>query len=122
MTQTRGALAAQCGGLRLRDIYADRETGTARDGDVFVQTWASVAVVKKESRKVRTDKEAALSVDSMIAELRERGFRIGVVIDEAHLNFGSSAAATAGFFLNVLSPDYTVLATATPNDYQAGTV
>lgn len=116
VTQTRDALAAQCGGLRLRDIYADRETGTARDGDVFVQTWASVAVVKKESRKVRTDKEAALSVDSMIAELRDRGFRIGVVIDEAHLNFGSSAAATAGFFLNVLSPDYTVLATATPND------
>ncbi|MTE01671.1 hypothetical protein GIY56_15385 [Paracoccus sp. YIM 132242] len=116
VTQTRDALAAQCGGLRLRDIYADRETGTARDGDVFVQTWASVAVVKKESRKVRTDKEAALSVDSMIAELRDRGFRIGVVIDEAHLNFGSSAAATAGFFLNVLSPDYTILATATPND------
>jgi hypothetical protein len=52
----------------------------------------------------------------MIAELRERGFRIGVVIDEAHLNFGSGAAATADFFLNVLSPDFTVLATATPND------
>ena len=96
--------------------YADREASAARDGDVFVQTWASVAVVKKESRKVRTDKEASLSVDSMIAELRERGFRIGVVIDEAHLNFGSGAAATAEFFLNVLSPDFTVLATATPND------
>lgn len=116
VTQTRSALIAQCGGLRQRDVYADREASAARDGDVFTQTWASVAVVKKESRKVRTDKEAALSVDSMIAELRERGFRIGVVIDEAHLNFGSGAAATAEFFLNVLSPDYTVLATATPND------
>jgi type III restriction enzyme len=52
----------------------------------------------------------------MIAELRVRGFRIGVVIDEAHLNFGTGAAATADFFLNVLSPDFTVLATATPND------
>lgn len=116
VTQTRSALTAQCGGLRQRDVYADREASAARDGDVFVQTWASVAVVKKESRKVRTDKEASLSVDSMIAELRERGFRIGVVIDEAHLNFGSGAAATADFFLNVLSPDFTVLATATPND------
>jgi hypothetical protein len=114
--QTRGALTSQCGALRQRDVYADREVSAARDGDVFVQTWASVAVVKKESRKVRTDKEASLSVDSMIAELRERGFRIGVVIDEAHLNFGSGAAATADFFLNVLSPDFTVLATATPND------
>lgn len=116
VTQTRSALTAQCGALRQRDVYADREASAARDGDVFVQTWASVAVVKKESRKVRTDKEASLSVDSMIAELRERGFRIGVVIDEAHLNFGSGAAATAEFFLNVLSPDLTVLATATPND------
>lgn len=116
VTQTRSALTAQCAGLRQRDVYADREASAARDGDVFVQTWASVAVVKKESRKVRTDKEASLSIDSMIAELRERGFRIGVVIDEAHLNFGSGAAATADFFLNVLSPDFTVLATATPND------
>ena len=116
VTQTRSALTAQCGALRQRDVYADREASAARDGDVFVQTWASVAVVKKESRKVRSDKEASLSVDSMIAESRERGFRIGVVIDEAHLNFGSGAAATAEFFLNVLSPDFTVLATATPND------
>lgn len=116
VTQTRSALTAQCGALRQRDVYSDREASAARDGDVFVQTWASVAVVKKESRKVRSDKEASLSVDSMIAELRERGFRIGVVIDEAHLNFGSGAAATADFFLNVLSPDFTVLATATPND------
>ncbi|MEC9433961.1 MAG: DEAD/DEAH box helicase family protein [Pseudomonadota bacterium] len=116
VTQTRSALTAQCGALRQRDVYADREASAARDGDVFVQTWASVAVVKKESRKVRTDKEASLSVDSMIAELREWGFRIGVVIDEAHLNFGSGAAATADFFLNVLSPEFTVLATATPSD------
>jgi type III restriction enzyme len=116
VAQTKSALAAQCGSLRLRDVYADREATGARDGDVFVQTWASVAVVKKESRKVRTDKEAALSIDSMIEELRERGFRIGVVIDEAHLNFGSGAAATADFYLNVLSPDYTILATATPSD------
>ncbi|WP_111467671.1 DEAD/DEAH box helicase [Cereibacter changlensis] len=116
VTQTRSALIAQCGALRQRDIYADREASAARDGDVFVQTWASVAVIKKESRKVRTDKEASLSVDTMIAKLREQGFRIGVVIDEAHLNFGSGAAATADFFLKVMSPDFTVLATATPND------
>ena len=116
VTQTRSALTAQCGALRQRDVYADREVSTARDGDVYVQTWGSVAVVKKESRKVRTDKEASVSLDSMVAELRDRGFRIGVVIDEAHLNFGVGAAATKGFFLNVLSPDFTILATATPND------
>jgi type III restriction enzyme len=77
--QTRSALTAQCGALRKRDVYADREASTARDGDVFVQTWASPAVVKKGSRNVRTDKEASLSVDNIIAELRERSFRIVVV-------------------------------------------
>ena len=51
VTQTRSALTAQCGALRQRDVYADREASAARDGDVFVQTWASVAVVKKESRR-----------------------------------------------------------------------
>jgi superfamily II DNA or RNA helicase len=116
VTQTRDALATQCDGLRLRDVYADREPTGSRDGDVFIQTWASVAVLKKNSRKVRTDTEASLSLDTMLAELRDRGFRIGVVIDEAHLHFGAAAAATKKFYLDILSPDYTILATATPND------
>ena len=52
----------------------------------------------------------------MLAELRDKGFHVGVVIDEAHLNFGASAKAAAQFYLEVLKPDYTLLATATPND------
>lgn len=43
VAQTRDSLAAQCPGLRLRDLSVDREAATTRDGDVFVQTWASVA-------------------------------------------------------------------------------
>lgn len=116
VAQTRDALNEQCSGLRLRDIYSDREPSGTRDGDVFLQTWAAVAAHNKEARTVRRRKEDALSLDDVIVSLRDEGFFIGVVIDEAHLNFGASAAAAANFYLNVLKPDFTVLATATPND------
>ncbi len=116
VSQTRDALSEQCGALRLRDIYSDREPAGTRDGDVFLQTWAAVAAHNKEARTVRRRKEDALSLDDVVASLRDAEFFIGVVIDEAHLNFGASATAAANFYLDVLKPDFTVLATATPND------
>lgn len=116
VSQTRETLGQQCAGLRLRDVYLDREPSGTRDGDVFVQTWAAVAAQNKNARTVRRTKEDALSLDDFIAELRANGFFIGVVIDEAHLNFGASATAAAMFYLDVLQPDFTILATATPND------
>jgi type III restriction enzyme len=65
---------------------------------------------------VRRTREDGLSLDDMLVTLRESGVAIGVVIDEAHLNFGVSAGAAASFYLDVLQPDFTLLATATPND------
>jgi type III restriction enzyme len=116
VAQTRDALIEQCGSLRIRDIYADREPSGTRDGDVFIQTWAAVAARNKDARKVRRSSEDALSLDDMLAALRSDGFMIGVVIDEAHLNFGASARAAAEFYLEALQPDFSILATATPND------
>lgn len=116
VTQTREALVEQCGSLRVRDVAKDREPTGTRDGDVFIQTWATVAASNKDARKVRRTSEAALSFDDMIASLRDAGFFVGVVIDEAHLNFGASARAAAEFYLEHIRPDFTILATATPND------
>ena len=116
VAQTREALAEQCPALRLRDLATDREPAGVRDGDVFVQTWASVAKANKESLRVRRGAEAAPSLDDMLAGLRADGVHVGVVIDEAHLNFGVNARAAADFYLNTLRPDFTLLATATPND------
>jgi len=116
VTQTRESIVDQCGALRVRDISKDREPVGTRDGDVFVQTWGAVAANNKDARKVRRSKESALSLDDMIETLRDDGFFVGVVIDEAHLNFGASAQAAANFYLNTLKPDFTILATATPND------
>lgn len=114
--QTREALEAQCPGIRLRNVANDRVTSGLRDGDVFVQTWGAVAASNKDARLVRRMREDALSLDAMLATLRADGVAVGVVIDEAHLNFGVSAKAAASFYLDVLQPDFTLLATATPND------
>lgn len=114
--QTREALTEQCPGLRLRDVATDRNLSGVRDGDVFIHTWAAVAANNKDARRVRRTREDALSLDGMLDALRAEGIFVGVVIDEAHLNFGVSAGAAAQFYLNVLQPDFTLLATATPND------
>lgn len=114
--QTSDALSEQCPRLRLRTLASDRSSVGVRDGDVFIQTWAAVAANNKDARRVRRTTEQVLSLDDMLQVLRAEGVAIGVVIDEAHLNFGVSAGAAAQFYLNVLQPDFTILATATPND------
>lgn len=116
VVQTLDSLAEQCPGIRLRDLSVDRSAQGVRDGDVFVQTWAAVAANNKDAKRVRRTREDTLSLDDMLATLRGEGVAIGVVIDEAHLNFGVSAGAAASFYLDVLQPDFTLLATATPND------
>lgn len=116
VVQTREALQQQCGSLRLRDVYTDRIAANSRDGDVFVQTWDVIRANNAQNRKVRRRTERSSSVEDMLADLRDSGFQIGVVIDEAHLNFGASAQASANLYLDILQPDYTILATATPND------
>ncbi|UKJ75926.1 DEAD/DEAH box helicase [Azospirillum brasilense] len=116
VAQTRDALKAQCPTLRLRDLQTDRVPETTRDGDVFVATWASVASATKEGKRARRESETLPSVDRLIVALRADGWTIGAVIDEAHVNFGTSAKQAAGFYLDVLQPDFTILATATPKD------
>ena len=118
VSQTRDALVSQCGGLRVRDVVSDRVPASTRDGDVFVQTWAAVAAKNKNARRVRRTSESNLSLDDMLAVLRDHRYFVGVVIDEAHLNFGASAKVAAEFYLRHLRPDFTLLATATPNDYK----
>jgi type III restriction enzyme len=113
--QTAGFLREQFQGLRLREMQEDRAVQNSRSGDVFVTTWQTVATRVKDSRNVRKEGEKNPSVDELIAGLRDMGFRIGVVVDEAHHSFHGDTQA-AQFFHSILSPEYTVLITATPDD------
>jgi type III restriction enzyme len=113
--QTAAFLREQFHGLRLRELADDRATDMSRQGDVFVTTWQTVATRVKDKRNVRKEGETNPSIDTLIEQLRTQGFRIGVVVDEAHHGFGEGTQA-AKFFKEVLKPEYTVLITATPDD------
>lgn len=113
--QTCGFLRAEFPGLRLREVQDDRTSINSHSGDVFVTTWQAVATRVTDSRNVRKTGERNPSIDDLILELRDMGFRIGVVVDEAHHGFNENTLASE-FFHDVISPEYTVLITATPDD------
>ncbi len=101
--------------LRTKNPATDREPTDLKSGDIFVTTWQSVAVANETSRKVRTSTEVMPSIDDLVSYARTQGFAIGVIIDESHHTFRGQNQAFA-FYKNVLSPDLTILATATPRD------
>jgi type III restriction enzyme len=104
--------------LRVRSLREDRQAAGTLSGDVWVSTWQSVAARDTDARKIRSDSETNLSIDSLIHRLREDGFHIGVIVDEAHHGFGHGTQALE-FYSQQLRPDFTLLLTATPNDADA---
>ena len=95
----------------------DRNPIGTRSGDVFVTTWGLVATRVRDSQPKcasdgRTERKRRTT---RIVSLREQGYRIGAVVDEAHHGFHGETQA-AVFFRTVLKPEYTILVTATPDD------
>jgi type III restriction enzyme len=113
--QSANFLREQFQGLRLRTLSDDRTPVGTRSGDVFVTTWQLVSRKLDDRRSVRKPGELNPSVDELAQSLREQGFRLGVVVDEAHHGFHADTKAAA-FFRTVLMPEYTILVTATPDD------
>jgi superfamily II DNA or RNA helicase len=116
--QTAAALRAELPGLRLRELSADRQAADSRTGDVFVTTWQTVATRVRDNRNVHVPGEQNQTVEELLAGLRKKKLRIGVVVDEAHHSFFGSGAETQAmrFFRESLRPEYTILVTATPDD------
>ena len=115
IAQTISFLKDECSTLRLRDLSTDRSISGCKRGDVFVTTWQTVAVKDTSQRTVRRERETAPSLDAFIAGLRDKGLRIGIVVDEAHHSFSAGTQA-ALLCRDVIQPDFTVLITATPDD------
>ncbi len=113
--QSAAFLREQFQGLRLRTMAEDRNPIGTHSGDVFVTTWSSVATRVRDRRSVRQSGEQNESIDDLIISLREQGYRIGVVVDEAHHGFHGDTQA-AVFFRTILKPEFTILVTATPDD------
>jgi len=115
VVQTEGTLLDEVEILRPRDPRKDRAIEELRPGDVFISTWASVAVSDTEMRKIRRASELAPSLDELISSARARGWLVGAVIDEAHHSFRGATRAYE-FFRDIVDPDATILVTATPRD------
>ncbi len=105
-------------GLRVRDLATDRRAAGTKSGDTFVLTWASVVARSADARKVHTPGEQHSTMGELLADLRGMGFRIGVIIDEAHHGIGAKTQSVE-FFRDVLKPDYCLMVTATPDDADA---
>ena len=105
-------------GLRVRNLSTDRRAAGTQSGDTFVLTWASVVARSADARKIRSDNEQLSSLDDFLPDLRGMGFRIGVIIDEAHHGIGAKTQSVE-FFKDVLKPDYCLMVTATPDDADA---
>lgn len=118
LSQSKASLKRQAPSLPLLDIDTDRQVEKITPGSVFVLSWQTVAARSRDSRVVRQTGDVGLAVDDLIAEARYAGFRIGVVVDEAHHGFVRATEA-GRFFAQVLAPDYVLLMTATPRDNDA---
>ena len=115
INQTINAIKGEHNGLRPKKPQLDRISEDLKSGDVFVCTWASLAVDNADTREARKNTETLDSIDRLIAYARANHFSIGVVIDEAHHSFKQQSQAFK-FYREILKPEVTLMATATPND------
>ena len=115
--QARIAIKTEFNGLRVRDIARERRAHGTRSGDVFVSTWAAVSG-RKDSKRLRRDGDETISLDLLLEQWRKDGFKIGVIVDEAHHTF-STGTESVRFYREVLQPDFTLMITATPDDQDA---
>ncbi|MHC8337569.1 DEAD/DEAH box helicase [Pseudomonas sp. HLT2-19-2] len=118
LSQAKGSLKRQAPSLVQLDIDTDRQVEKLTPGAVFVLSWQTVAARSRDSRIVRQTGDVGMAVDDLIKAARHAGFRIGVVVDEAHHGFVRATEA-GRFFAEVMSPDYVLLMTATPRDTDA---
>ncbi|WEK52931.1 MAG: DEAD/DEAH box helicase family protein [Candidatus Cohnella colombiensis] len=113
--QATNTVKAEFPKLTAKSVDTERHVANLRSGDVFITTWSSVAVSNAESRKVRQNTETMPSIDEMIVYAKKAGFHIGVVVDESHHSFRGQSQAFS-FYKDVINPDITIMATATPKD------
>lgn len=113
--QSRKTIKENFPGLQVRDISKDRNVTKIKSGDVYVTTWASLAMSNSEARKARQATETQVSFDDLINISKVNGFNIGVIIDEAHHSF-KTGNQSSNFYRDILNADITILCTATPKD------
>ncbi|MBS0427309.1 MAG: DEAD/DEAH box helicase family protein [Proteobacteria bacterium] len=115
--QAQRTFQAEAPAVKLLSLESDRFTESLRPGGVYALSWQAVAT-SQARRILRETRDDGLSVDDLILQARELGYRIGCVVDEAHHGLQKAHEAST-FFSAILKPDYALLMTATPRDEDA---
>ena len=97
--------------IRPKDLAIERTLTGLQAGDVWLTT---SAYISNGSSNLHREAELAPALVSMVGAMRDRGFRIGIVIDEAHI--GADDASRMGSVCRDIGPDAVLAATATPKD------
>lgn len=113
--QTDAALRTDAPGLRVADLESERQAAALSGSRVYSLVWASVAARGDVRRRRREADDGKQDLETFIAEARARGYEVGVVVDEAHHGVRGESEASR-LLKDVLSPDYFLFLTATPDD------
>lgn len=113
--QTEAALKEDAAGLTVTSLANERHADALTGSKVYPLVWASLAARDETRRKTRDSDDGKQDLATFVAEARNLGYRIGVVIDEAHHGMRSDTEASR-LLRDVLQPEYHLFVTATPDD------
>lgn len=111
VAQTAVTIVREARNLVIRSLNRERRNAGFRAGEVFLATSQLIA---NSSSLVHQRSDHAPTVAEMVMAARRAGFRIGVVLDEAHI--GVDAETAFGRRVAGWAPDIILAATATPKD------
>ena len=114
VAQTQDALAADAHDLSPQ-LLAHGRNQEAAAGQVLISTGQAVARAQARTQGYNADgDDDTRTLAEWVARARVQNLRIGMVVDEAHIALSSTTEF--GKFAHWLSPDYLIMATATPKD------
>ena len=114
VAQTQDALAANAHELRPQ-LWALGRNQEAVAGQVLISTAQAVARAQARHQGYNADgDDDTRTLAELVARARAQNLRIGMVVDEAHIALDKTTEF--GQFARWLSPDYLIMATATPKD------
>jgi hypothetical protein len=112
--QTEDALAANCSGLTPVMLNRGRNQ-EPQAGMVLLSTAQGVArAVDRRANYNADGDDDKRTLAAFVARARASGLNIGLVVDEAHI--GLDKTTEFGQFAHWLTPDFLIMATATPKD------
>lgn len=114
VAQTLDALVSNSSDLSPQ-LFAQGRNQDAAAGQVLISTVQSVARATWRTKGYNADADdETRTLAEFVARARSQGLRIGMVVDEAHIALDKTTEF--GQFANWLSPDFLLMATATPKD------